>query len=140
MAAAQNNLIGGQVLIELAKNVDSKFGTDISKVFNTQVKPILVQEMVKQLNASIARIANTKGKNSQQTMQHIMELAKTLDAAGLRTDLSKTVADILKIKAPATGTPTPTGAPTPSGSPTPSGAPTPAGGSMQFGGFDVTGF
>ena len=101
---------------------------------NAAIKPTVVNEIVKQINANINKIAATKGKNSAQTTQYILALAQDLDK-NFRTDIAKTITlSMPKSRAGGGGAPAPGGgAPAPGG-----GAPAPGGGggSTMFGNIE----
>ena len=89
-AAAQTNAVDFNQLVQLAQSIDQKFATNIYNTVNTAMKPTVVNEIVKQINANINKIAATKGKNSPQTTQYILALAQELDK-NFRTDIAKTI-------------------------------------------------
>lgn len=118
-AKAQAGNIKLSELATLMKAIDSRFGTKIQDTVVQSIKPSVIQEVVKQLNANITQIANIKGKNSPQTTAHIISLASEIDNL-----FGTKLADSLKLKmpkglagaaagaapvAPPTGTAVPTG-------------------------------
>jgi hypothetical protein len=132
MSAAKSNKIGIIELHNLMKSVDKKFRTNINETIVRAIKPIAIQEVVRQINANIAKISTANGKNSTETTNAIIELAKEIDK-NFGTKLVQSIGLKMPKSRTAPGGPAP-GAPKP-GAPA-TGAPAPGGG-LEFGGHPI---